>query len=70
MDMQEELGHNFDFTIDIERKVQPIERSSFYAVQGPEGPKGEPGYDCAGTFGSAGTFGGTFGSIGSWGCCC
>jgi len=63
-------NHSFDMAIDNNNQIQSIERSSFHAMQGPEGPKGEPGFDCAGTFGCAGSFGGTLGSVGTFGCCC
>ena len=60
--------HSFDMSIDNGNEIQLIERSSFNAA--PSGPEGEPGFDCAGTFGSAGSFGGTLGSVGTFGCCC
>jgi len=68
--MYNKKNHSFDMSIDNNNEIQSIERSSFYAMQGSEGPKGEPGFDCAGTVGTWGTAGGSFGTVGSFGCCC
>lgn len=61
------MNHIFDITIES-NDIQSIERSTFYANSSEQEDKSN--FDCAGTFGSAGSFGGTLGSVGTFGCCC
>ena len=64
------INHVFDLPIVTDNNFKVIERSTYYAINTTTPGNVDEGYDCAGTFGSAGSFGGTFGSVGSWGCCC
>jgi hypothetical protein len=63
------MNHSFDMTIESNgNDVQTIERSTFYANDTDVSIVDN--FDCAGTVGSAGTFGGTLGTAGTFGCCC
>lgn len=62
------MNHIFDITIENDKEVQTIERSSFNASDSESNDS--PEFDCAGTVGTAGTFGGTLGTAGTFGCCC
>jgi hypothetical protein len=63
------MNHTFDITIESnDNEVQTIERSTFNAADSATSLISD--FDCAGTVGSAGTFGGTLGTAGTFGCCC
>jgi hypothetical protein len=60
------ISHEMDLVVDDNLGAETIIRPTMFA----EEFTAVSDYDCAGTVGSAGTFGGTFGTIGTWGCCC
>jgi hypothetical protein len=61
-----DISHEFDLVVGNNDGSETIERPTMFL----EEVALVSDYDCAGTVGSAGTFGGTFGTIGTWGCCC
>lgn len=63
-----DINHSFDLTVEDSTSIQVMAQAKFFAAESEE--RVEDGFDCAGTFGTAGTMGGTFGSVGTFGCCC
>ncbi len=60
------LKHKYDVSLNINDTAKSVDRSTYFK----ESQQINSDFDCAGTLGSAGSFGGTFGSLGSFGCCC
>jgi len=67
------VKHKYDVSLEFGDDVQNIVRATYFVCEvGSKSSQkcGDGGFDCAGTVGSAGTFGGTLGTAGTFGCCC
>jgi len=68
MQVQSNIHHTYDLSIEADTQVQAIERSTFHAAT--DTVTIDSNIDTFGTVGCAGTFGGCFGCMGTAGCCC
>jgi hypothetical protein len=69
MQVQSNIHHIYDLSVENDGQAQTIERSTFHAAtDGVMSLKSN--IDTFGTFGTAGTFAGSFGCMGTAGCCC